>query len=51
MIEYLKKLGHASPKNIESLLLEKLPEILNLEKKKNRVKNLLQEMSRKDETI
>jgi len=50
MIECLKKFGHAAPKNIDSLLHDKLPDILDLEKKKNRVKNLLQEMSKKDET-
>jgi len=51
MIEYLKKFGHASPKNIDSLLHDKLPDILDLEKKKSRVKNLLQEMAKKDQSI
>jgi len=51
ILEYLNKFGQASPKDIDSLLYNMLPDILSVEQKKNRVKNLLQEMSKKDETI
>jgi len=51
VIEYLQKFGQASPKDIDSLLHDKLPDILVLEQKKNKVKNLLQEMSKKDQSI
>jgi len=51
IIEYLQKFGQASPKDIDELLIRKLPEILSPEQKKNMIKNLLQEMAKKDETI
>jgi len=51
IIEYLRKFGHASPRDIDSLLYNMLLDILSLEQKKNKVKNLLQEMAKKDQTI
>jgi len=51
VIEYLGKFGHASPKDIDSLLNNMLPDILNSEQKKNMIKNLLQEMAKKDQSI
>jgi len=51
VIEYLRKFDHASPKDIDELLICKLPELLSLEQKKNMIKNLFQEMTKKDKTI
>jgi len=49
--EYLREFGQASPGDIEELLLDKLPEVLSHQQKRTRVRNLLQEMSRKDQSI
>ncbi|MFH1289007.1 MAG: RNA-binding domain-containing protein [bacterium] len=47
VIEYIKKFGNSSRKDIDDLLLEKLPEVLSKGKKKNKIRNLLYEMSKK----
>ncbi|WP_428655991.1 RNA-binding domain-containing protein [Runella sp.] len=39
--EYIKKFGQANRKQIEELLMDKLPDILNQQQKSNKVKNLL----------
>jgi len=51
VLEYLCKFNEATPGDLASLLLEKLPDVLDEDEKKNRIRNLLQEMARKDETI
>ena len=51
VVSLLKKFGPTSRKEIDKLLLEKLPDILTQEQKANKVRNLLQEMSKKDGSI
>jgi ATP-dependent DNA helicase RecG len=51
LLEYLGRFGEVSPSEIEKLLLDKLPEILEEKQKKNKIRNLLQEMAWKDSTI
>lgn len=48
--DYLQKYGQASRKDIDELLLSKLPEILDAAQKTHKVRNLLQAM-RRDELI
>jgi len=45
VVSLLKKFGPTSRKEIDKLLLEKLPDILTQEQKENKIRNLLQEMS------
>lgn len=51
IIQYLQEWKEASPADLERLLLDKLPDVLEHEQKKNRIRNLLQEMALKDGTI
>ena len=50
VLSLLKKFGPASRKDIDKLLLEKLPDILTAEQKETKIRNLLQEM-KKDGSI
>lgn len=47
IVEYIKKNGAASRKEIDELILNKLPEILTEKQKKNRINNMLTDMSGK----
>lgn len=51
VLSLLKEFGPASRKEIDRLLLEKLPDILSQQQKENKIRNLLQEMSKKDKSI
>jgi ATP-dependent DNA helicase RecG len=51
ILEYLRKYKQASRKEIESLLLGKLSDILSEPQKQHKVKNLLYAMSKRDGTI
>lgn len=51
VIEYLKKFKQASRKDIDKLLFDKLPNVLTLEQKMNKIHNLLHELSRKRKVI
>lgn len=51
VIEYLKKYGHASRQDIDTLLLDKLSDVLDADQKRNKVKNLLYAMSQRDKTV
>ncbi|MGA1825911.1 MAG: ATP-binding protein [bacterium] len=51
VIAFIKKFGSASRNEIDNLLYEKLPDILSHEQKKNKIRNLLQEMSKNDKNI
>ena len=42
IIEYLNKFGIGSKKDFERLLLDKLPDVLDIQQKKNKIKNNLQ---------
>jgi ATP-dependent DNA helicase RecG len=45
IIKYLMKYKSASRKNIDELLMDKLPDFLSEEKKKTKIKNILHDMS------
>ena len=51
ILEYLGKYKQASKTDIDHLILDILPEILDNEKKQNKVRNLVYAMSKKDRTI
>ncbi len=51
ILEYLDKYKQASKTDIDNLILDILPEILDNEKKQNKVRNLVYAMSKKDKTI
>lgn len=51
ILEYIKEYGHASRKDINSLILSKLPEFMNDTQKSYKVSNIIKEMSQKDKTI
>lgn len=51
IIEYIRKYGHASKKDIDSLLLDILPSVLDVKQKSNKVKNIVYAMSKKDCSI
>lgn len=46
IVEYLKKFGEASREDFERVLLDKLPDVLDMEQKKHKIKNILQKMKR-----
>jgi ATP-dependent DNA helicase RecG len=51
ILEYLKKFKEASRQDIDTILMNHLPDFLSIEAKKKKIENLLQEMSKKDQTI
>ena len=51
VLSLLKEYGATSRKEINRLLLEKLPDILSPQQKENKIRNLLQEMSKQDKSI
>lgn len=51
VISLLHEYGPTSRKEIDRLLMEKLPDILSPQQKENKIRNLLQEMSKKDKSI
>lgn len=46
ILEFLQKFGSAKRLDIEELLLDKLPDVLDESQKKNKVKNLLQTLNK-----
>lgn len=46
IVEYLEKFGKGTRTDFEDLLLDKLPDVLDIEQKKNKVKNNLQTLRR-----
>ena len=51
IISYLQEYGEASRKNIDDLLLEKLSPILSPEQKRNKIRNLLQDLRQSNKII
>ena len=51
ILEYLEKYKTANKQDIDKLLLDILPDILDENKKSNKVRNLVYAMSKRDETI
>ena len=46
ILEYLKKFGEGKREDFEKVLLDKLPDVLHLQQKRNKVRNILQKMRR-----
>jgi len=51
ILKYLTEFEEATKQDIEKLILDKLPNILSVEQKKNKIKYILYSMSKKDKTI
>lgn len=51
IIGFITQFGAASRKDIDSLLMSKLPDILDEKQKSRKINNLLNEMSKKDGSI
>lgn len=51
ILEYLDKCKQASKEDIDKLLLDILPGVLNENQRKNKIRNLVYAMSKKDKTI
>lgn len=51
ILEYLEKYQTASKEDIEKLILDILPKILDEQQKKNKIRNIVHAMSKKDKTI
>ncbi|MDD5434853.1 MAG: putative DNA binding domain-containing protein [Nitrospira sp.] len=51
ILDFIKKFGSASRQDINSLLMNKLPDVLSEKQKKNKINNLLSELARKDKAI
>ncbi len=51
ILDYIKKYGSATKSNIERLILDILPAILDDKQKENKVRNLIYALSKKDKLI
>jgi len=51
ILEFIEKYGKATKRDIDTLLLEILPSVLEEKKKANKVRNIIYAMSKKDKTI
>ena len=51
IVEFIVKYQYASRDDIDNLLMEKLSNVLNEAQKRNKIRNLLYEMSKKEKTI
>jgi len=51
IIAFIKKYKSASRRDIDDLLIDKLSDALNEKQKKNKIRNLIYEMSKKDKSI
>lgn len=51
ILEYLDKYGNANKQDIDNLILDILPNVLNKGQRENKVRNLIYSMSKRDKTI
>ncbi|MES2239443.1 MAG: RNA-binding domain-containing protein [Bacteroidota bacterium] len=51
VLDYLDKYGYASKEDIDKLILDILPDVLDKQQKENKVRNLIYAMHKKDTTI
>jgi hypothetical protein len=51
ILEFIEKYGTASKEDINKLVLDLLPKVLNEEQRANKVRNLVYAMSKRDKTI
>lgn len=47
ILDYLNEFGQGKREDFETILLDKLPDVLDLKQKQNKIKNILQKMKRK----
>jgi ATP-dependent DNA helicase RecG len=48
ILDYLKQFGEGRREDFEKILLDKLPEVLDIDQKKNKIKNILQSLRKQD---
>lgn len=46
IVDFLQKFGEGKREDFEKVLLDKLPEVLSLDQKKHKIKNVLQKIKR-----
>lgn len=46
ILDYVRKFGEGKREDFEQVLLDKLPNVLSVDQKKHKVKNILQKMKR-----
>ena len=46
IVEYLKRFSTAKKSDLEAILLDKLPDFLDIQQKKNKIKNNLQSLKK-----
>ncbi|HTO38436.1 MAG TPA: RNA-binding domain-containing protein [Brumimicrobium sp.] len=51
ILEYLSQYGSADKQDIDKLILDILPDVLDQKQKENKVRNIIHSMSKRDETI
>lgn len=51
ILEYLSKYGSANKQEIDKLILDILPDVLDYKQKENKVRNIIYSMSKRDKTI
>lgn len=51
VLDYLDKYGYASKEDIDKLILDILPDVLDKQQKENKVRNLIYAMHKKDKTL
>ena len=51
ILELIEEYGHATKKDIDKLILDILPPILDIKMKENKIRNLIYAMSKRDKTI
>jgi ATP-dependent DNA helicase RecG len=51
ILEFIDKYGSASKTDIDKLILDILPQVLDKKKKENKVRNLVYDMSKRDMSI
>jgi ATP-dependent DNA helicase RecG len=51
VLEFIRKNGHASKKEIDKLLLDKLPAVLDEDQRKNKIRNLIYSLSKREKSI
>ncbi len=51
LLEYIKKNGQATKEEIDGLILDKLPAVLDKEQRKNKVRNMVYSLSKREQII
>ena len=51
VLDYVKRFGYATRRDIDNLLMDKLSDVLSEKQKKNKIRNLIAVLSRKEKSI